>query len=299
MKDVDRFQKLNRPLTDDERASLRSSIEAKGCLNPVVMMQGDVIIDGYNRWEICKELGIKAPVKLMTFASEDAAYEFAIGLQLGRRNVSTSDRDRLLGELYRVRKNGHGGDRKSEKPEEKSSGQSDHLKKTCEQIASEVGVSERTVRRAAEAAEARENLTPAAAELVEEKGASRADLVTLSQKEPNDQERVVDAVRAGAENVHAALSRLESESAGEKELQANFDDAVGHHRAAKAAVDKIKREFQCAANDPGGDYLRSTVGRLVGHLNDVRNWLHANEPTELVDGRFVTRFRKSQDKKND
>ena len=75
----------------------------------------------------------------------------------------------------------HGGDRKSEIPEEKSSAQIEHLK-TCEQIASEHGVSERTVRRAAEAVEARERLTPAARVVVDSGSVSHVDLVKLKTR---------------------------------------------------------------------------------------------------------------------
>jgi ParB family chromosome partitioning protein len=63
----------------------------------------------------------------------------------------------LIGRRYNRVKKAHGGDRKSEE----SSGQNDHLK-TAESLASDYGVTERTVRRAGQYADAVETINSAA-----------------------------------------------------------------------------------------------------------------------------------------
>jgi DNA modification methylase len=106
------------------------------------------IIDGHNRYAICRELNLPFGVRAVDFENVEAAMDWIDANQLARRNL-TPDAFRLaLGRRYnRVKKAAHGREGRTF-----SGGQSDHPK-TAERLAKEHGVDERTVRRAAKFAE--------------------------------------------------------------------------------------------------------------------------------------------------
>jgi hypothetical protein len=67
---------------------LEQSILAEGCLDSLVTWNG-VLIDGHNRYQICKKHGIDFITNKMIFDSRIDAEIWMIRNQKGRRNVST------------------------------------------------------------------------------------------------------------------------------------------------------------------------------------------------------------------
>lgn len=136
------FKDLIPPLKDKERAALKDSIDREGCLDPVVVWKEEgILLDGHNRKEICEGLNIAFGVKQLSFPDRDAAKEWVLEHQLGRRNLDPVDLKLLWGRLYKLRqKQGARTDLTSRQNDEKS--------KTSEQIAEEVGVSPRSIERA-------------------------------------------------------------------------------------------------------------------------------------------------------
>ena len=51
------FKSLIPPLTPDERAGLEASILTEGCRDALIVW-GDILIDGHNRYEICTKHNI-------------------------------------------------------------------------------------------------------------------------------------------------------------------------------------------------------------------------------------------------
>lgn len=144
------FRDLVPALTADERTRLEESIINEGCRDPIVIWTGTgCIIDGHNRYDICRRHAIDYPVIGKEFADEEEAKGWIIKNQLARRNLSADQRNYLLGMLYNTEKKHHGGDR--------SSGQNAHLK-TAEILARNHDVNERTVRRAGKFAEVVEEI---------------------------------------------------------------------------------------------------------------------------------------------
>ncbi len=92
----DEFESLILPLTDGEYQLLKASIEANGCLDPVIVWQEEqILLDGHNRVEICDELETQFDVREMSFESRAAAKEWVILHQLGRRNLPVYHRCEL------------------------------------------------------------------------------------------------------------------------------------------------------------------------------------------------------------
>ena len=80
------------PLTEDEYAALERSLLAEGCRDALVLW-GDVLVDGHNRYAICEKHGIKYnTVQNEHFRSMDDVHLWMIDNHLGRRSVSDFQR---------------------------------------------------------------------------------------------------------------------------------------------------------------------------------------------------------------
>ncbi len=80
------------PLTPDEYASLERSILAEGCRDALVLW-GDVLIDGHNRFSICQKHGLPFnTVQNTHFQSMADVHLWMIDQHLGRRSVSDFQR---------------------------------------------------------------------------------------------------------------------------------------------------------------------------------------------------------------
>jgi hypothetical protein len=88
------FKAMIPPLTDAERASLEASIKADGVTSPLVagVIGGKlpmVLLDGHNRYEIAKRLGLDVPwATALEFPDRAAAKAWMFEHQIARRNLS-------------------------------------------------------------------------------------------------------------------------------------------------------------------------------------------------------------------
>ncbi|VCU70727.1 hypothetical protein PIGHUM_02803 [Pigmentiphaga humi] len=80
------------PLTEDEYAALEHSLLAEGCRDALVLW-GAVLVDGHNRYGICKKHGIAfRTVQNTVFQSMDDVRLWMIDNHLGRRSISDFQR---------------------------------------------------------------------------------------------------------------------------------------------------------------------------------------------------------------
>jgi len=80
------------PLTPDEYGALERSILAEGCRDALVLW-GDVLVDGHNRYGICQKHGLPfQTVQNTRFASMEDVHLWMIEQHLGRRSVSDFQR---------------------------------------------------------------------------------------------------------------------------------------------------------------------------------------------------------------
>gem|GEM_PF-36561 len=80
------------PLTANEYAALERSLQAEGCRDALVLW-GDILVDGHNRYEICRKHGIEfKTVQNTAFKSIDDVMLWMIDNQLGRRSVTDFQR---------------------------------------------------------------------------------------------------------------------------------------------------------------------------------------------------------------
>ena len=80
------------PLTADEHDALERSLLAEGCRDALVLW-GDVLVDGHNRYGICSKHGIPfSTVQNTLFKSMDDVHLWMIEQHLGRRSLSDFQR---------------------------------------------------------------------------------------------------------------------------------------------------------------------------------------------------------------
>jgi transposase-like protein len=80
------------PLTEDEHEALERSLLAEGCRDALVLW-GDLLVDGHNRYAICQKHGIEFQTRQnTTFKSMEDVHLWMIENHLGRRSVSDFQR---------------------------------------------------------------------------------------------------------------------------------------------------------------------------------------------------------------
>ena len=81
------FKSIIPELSDEEFANLENSLLAEGCRDALVVW-GDILIDGHNRYAICEQHSIPYRTVQMDFDSRESALVWMIDNQRGRRNLS-------------------------------------------------------------------------------------------------------------------------------------------------------------------------------------------------------------------
>ena len=89
------FRDLIPPLNEEELKLLEESIVADGCESPLIVWNG-IIIDGHNRYAICRKHNIPFPIQEKNFSSRDDAMLWMLRNQLGRRNLNNYQRVELV-----------------------------------------------------------------------------------------------------------------------------------------------------------------------------------------------------------
>lgn len=88
------FKGLIPPLTDEEYKGLEESILKDGCRDALVLW-GEILVDGHNRYEICTRHNIPFKTVQKEFTSRDDVIRWIILNQFGRRNLPAYERARL------------------------------------------------------------------------------------------------------------------------------------------------------------------------------------------------------------
>ena len=97
------FQELIRPLYKNEYLQLEENLIADGCRDPITVWNG-VIVDGHNRYNICKKHDIPFAIEEKSFSCREEAIVWICANQLGRRNLTEESRKYLIGKQYESQK---------------------------------------------------------------------------------------------------------------------------------------------------------------------------------------------------
>ena len=76
---------------------LHSSLDLNGCINPLIVWKGTkVLVDGYNRYNYCRQKRIPFDIVEKEFVDEDEATMWASMNMLAQRNISNYTKCRML-----------------------------------------------------------------------------------------------------------------------------------------------------------------------------------------------------------
>ena len=88
------FENLLPPLSEEDYKGLEESIKADGCRDPLVVW-GDTLVDGHNRYKICTQNGISYQIVKRDFPDREAVILWIITNQMSRRNLTPFQRSEL------------------------------------------------------------------------------------------------------------------------------------------------------------------------------------------------------------
>jgi len=99
------FKSLIPPLTDGEREHLTTNLLSNGCREPlVVWIEEKLLLDGHNRHEICTKHDIFYKIEEISLGDRQAAINWIVNNQLGRRNLTAAHLSYFRGKLYNFSK---------------------------------------------------------------------------------------------------------------------------------------------------------------------------------------------------
>lgn len=293
------FQSKIPPLQFEEEQQLEQNIIAEGrLLNPIITWNG-YILDGHTRYRILKKHGfIKFEVEEIQLANKYEALAWICKNQLGRRNLSPERKKFLLGKEYESTKLAVGAPLGSKHGIRKC-GQNDHIfteSRTCQRIASEHGVGEKTVRRAekySQGIDAAEEAVPGAQEeiLNGRIKATDAQIAALPAIPKEERPAILDELRKekGKRNENL-LSRLKPERPPPKSAPPKPPEPPQNEEPAApepVTPSPPEEEIEPASNGPP-----SFLQKIQGHKRHLSEEDMARLKVS-VDSRYRDRIAKS------
>lgn len=91
------------PLTEVEYENLKQSLIKEGCRDSLILW-GDILIDGHNRYEICKAFDVEYTTIKKHFNTKKDVLKWIDTNQLSRRNLTDEQRTILYGRISKINK---------------------------------------------------------------------------------------------------------------------------------------------------------------------------------------------------
>ena len=146
------FKDLLPVLDEKTYTSLEDNLRNNGCVYPLLLW-GDILVDGHNRYRICMENNIPFPTVNMDFKSRDDVVVWIITTQVERRNLTPLQLSFYRGIHYQAAKRIQGDNKRL--PDEEENRQNDGFtRSTSKRLAEQYCVSPRTIERDAKVADA-------------------------------------------------------------------------------------------------------------------------------------------------
>jgi hypothetical protein len=204
------------PLTPEEHQALERSILTEGCRDALVLW-GDVLIDGHNRYGICQQHGIAfQTVQNTHFKTLDDVHLWMIDQHLGRRSVSDFQR----GVLALRKKDIVAAKARAAISQLAEAGSATGTKFPQDQAATSGSAADLAALPPAERLNSRESIAKAAR-------ISSATVVQIEKIQKSAAPELVEAVKAGTISINAAAAvsgltqeeQIAAVAGGKKELQ--------------------------------------------------------------------------------
>lgn len=226
------FKALIPALSQDEFNQLEQNILAEGVRDPLVVWRGkDLLIDGHNRYEIACKHGLEFERVELAFDNRQDAWNWMINNQLGRRNISSEQRDFLFFKRYESEKKGVGAPT-GNKNNSSQLAQNEPIDlnapgETAEKLAQEYNVGRETIKRAVtygkavdEIAEASDNPEETRqALLTREISLPKRDAPVFAKIAKESPEKAREILKKGGDEVVKAIHRKKTEERHKKRAE--------------------------------------------------------------------------------
>lgn len=209
------FKNLIPPMKLEEFQGLKENIVNNGydILYPIVIWN-NIIIDGHNRYSICKEFNIQFSVSEKNFNNRFEVMNWIINNQLNRRSMTNEQRSYLIGKRYQEEKKEEGRPKIGNNvvPLVTLRPNNSNIE---QKIADKYKVSPETVRKAEKFANAIDEVANNASInpykiLGREIKATRKDIVGLSQQSAEVQKEIIEKVeKKEIPSIKSALKKIE------------------------------------------------------------------------------------------
>lgn len=97
------FEQLTVQVSDEYFKALEENMLLKGCIEPVYVWK-NIIVDGHNRYKICRKHNIPFSIAVMMFRSKPEAISWICADQLKKNNMSEERFRYLIGKRYHSEK---------------------------------------------------------------------------------------------------------------------------------------------------------------------------------------------------
>lgn len=182
-------------LSEKEYTLLEKSLLSEGCRDSLIVW-GNTIIDGHNRFEICQKHSIPYNKIEKEFGDIKEAICWLRNLHLGRRNLTKEHKKYLRGQTYDENKKDKNQNLKQNLP----SAHFGHSvsPKTCEKIAAQEGVGQATIRRDHQYFKAINTISKNCGKEVKSQildrkiKATDKEVIRLAEKEPEQQMQITE-----------------------------------------------------------------------------------------------------------
>ncbi len=281
-----RFKTMIPPLTAEEREMLKESIKNEGVRDALIVW-GDTLIDGHNRYEICQELGVPFETRPIDFADADEAETWILRNQLSRRNLSDVERarialrlkDKIAAKAKERQKTSTGGANpqlrqifvqaeKSHLPQNFGEGEKRHERETMRILAKEAGVSHETLRKV-------EKVDTTAPELVKEAMGSKIISIDKAYQINRELQKTPEERRAemAQEILAESMKKKEAELARRQKIAEKIENmiyGVSCHLSlvTQENVDIMLEESAWSHND-----WFENIDLAIGALNEIKGFI--------------------------
>ncbi len=280
------FKNLIPPMKPEEFQGLKESIVNNGydILYPIVVWN-NIIIDGHNRYSICKEFNIEFSVSEKQFNNRFEVINWIINNQLNRRSMTNEQRSYLIGKRYQEEK------KEEFRPKLGNNVVTLRPKNSVieQRIAEKYKVSPVTVRKAEKFANAIDEVANNASinpykMLGREIKATRKDIVELSQKPPEVQKNIIEKVeKKEIPNIKIALKEIEEkeifdeikeELDEEQEIDSKEIEKQGNENEYSSPYDLAEKIFDIINNykeeydDVDLEFIKNSLEIVTENLNE-------------------------------
>ena len=134
------FESHLMPLSESEFANLEQNLLEEGVQDAIKVWEGKgIIVDGHNRYSICQKHDLEFYTEELHFEDRDDVLDWIDRRQISQRNLSPADFKLISGRIYNRKK--------AKTPVKTPNRQFDGTGKTADEVASDLGVSPRTIER--------------------------------------------------------------------------------------------------------------------------------------------------------